>query len=175
MELRDDITEKTWNSGKKYEQHRTEKLIPLRTPEEGINHLDETRTRIMLCVCNTPDVTCQICNSDSCHFRLCVTIFPPWSGFVFRFAFCHVMHFISCHHVHCICIRVRLMHPNISPLSVLQSGVPISSGAPFLFSFMCVCQTFSEWTEACQVVLLYHPETTGQVSFHSEVVWYSND
>ena len=32
------------------EQLRTEKLIPLRTPEEGINHLDETRTRIMLCV-----------------------------------------------------------------------------------------------------------------------------
>ena len=27
--------------------------------------------------------------------------------------FVHVMHFISCHHVHCICIRVRLMHPSI--------------------------------------------------------------
>ena len=35
---------------KKDEQHITEKLIPLRTPEEGINHLDETRTRIMLSV-----------------------------------------------------------------------------------------------------------------------------
>ena len=43
--------------------------------------------------CNTPDVTFQICNSDSCHFRLCDMIFPPWSGFVFRFVFCHVMHF----------------------------------------------------------------------------------
>ena len=31
--------------------------------------------------CNTPDVTFHICNSDSCHFRLCVMIFPPWSGF----------------------------------------------------------------------------------------------
>ena len=66
------------------------------------------------------------------------------------------------------CIRA------FSPLSVFQSGAPISSGAPLLFSFVCVCQTFSEWTEACHVALVYHPETTGQVSFHSEVVWYSN-
>ena len=26
------------------------------------------------------------------------------------------MHFISCHHVHRICIRVRLMHPSIFPV-----------------------------------------------------------
>ena len=37
-------------------------------------------------------------------------------GFVFVFHFVHVMHFISCHHVHLICIRVRLMHPNIFPV-----------------------------------------------------------
>ena len=43
-------------------------------------------------------------------------IFPPWSGFVFRFAFCSCHAFHSCHHVHCICIRVRLMHPNIFPV-----------------------------------------------------------
>ena len=43
--------------------------------------------------CNTPNVTCHICNTDSCHFRLCVMIFPSLSGFVFRFVFCHVMHF----------------------------------------------------------------------------------
>ena len=32
---------------------------------------------------------------------------------------CHclrVMHVISCHHVHLICIHVRLMHPNIFPV-----------------------------------------------------------
>ena len=32
---------------------------------------------------------------------------------------CHcfrVMHCISCHHVHFICIRVRLMHPSIFPI-----------------------------------------------------------
>ena len=27
-----------------------------------------------------------------------------------------VMHLISCHHVHCICIRVRLMHSSIFPV-----------------------------------------------------------
>ena len=30
--------------------------------------------------------------------------------------FVHVMHLISCHHVHLICIRVRLMHPSIFPV-----------------------------------------------------------
>ena len=67
-------------------------------------------------ICNTPDVTSHICNSNSCHFWLCVMIFPSWSGFVFRFAFCFVMHLISCHHVHLICLRVRLMHPSIFPV-----------------------------------------------------------
>ena len=124
---------------------------------------------------NTPHVTCHICNSDSCHFRLCVMIFPAWSGFVFLF-FILSCHAFSYHVIMCIafayvfvsCIRA------FSPLSVLQSGAPISSGAPLLFSYVCVCQTFSAWTEACQVALIYHPETTGQVSFHLEVVWYSN-
>ena len=47
--------------------------------------------------CNTPDVTFHICNSNSCHFQLCVMIFPPWLGFVFRFAFCscHASHIMS--------------------------------------------------------------------------------
>ena len=30
--------------------------------------------------------------------------------------FVHVMHFISCHHVHCICIRVRVLHQSIFPI-----------------------------------------------------------
>ena len=38
-------------------------------------------------------------------------------GFLsFVWHFFHVMHFISCHHVHLICIRVRLMHPSIFPV-----------------------------------------------------------
>ena len=125
--------------------------------------------------CNTPHVTCHICNSDSCHFRLCVMIFPPLSGFVFRFCILF-MSCISCHVIKCIAFAYVFVSwiRAFSPLSVLQSGAPISSGARLLFSFVCVCQTFSEWTEACQVALLHHPETTGQVSFHSEVVWYSN-
>ena len=37
-------------------------------------------------------------------------------GFLsFVLHFVHVMHLISCHHVHCICIRVRLMYPSIFP------------------------------------------------------------
>ena len=52
-------------------------------------------------VCNAPRPMCQVSSSYSlllpCHC-LCV------------------MHLISCHHVHCICIRVRLMHPSIFPV-----------------------------------------------------------
>ena len=80
----------------------------------------------------------------------------------------HVIMCIAFAYVFVSCIRA------FSPLSVLQSGAPISSGAPLLFSFVSGCQTFSEWTEACLVALVYHPEATGQVSFHLEVVWYSN-
>ena len=43
-------------------------------------------------------------------------IFPPWLGFVFFLHLIHVMHIIPCHHVHPICIRVRLMHPSIFPV-----------------------------------------------------------
>ena len=37
-------------------------------------------------------------------------------GFCRRVAFVFVMHLISCHLVHCICIRVRLMHSSIFPV-----------------------------------------------------------
>ena len=37
-------------------------------------------------------------------------------GFVFVLHFVHVRHFISCHHVHRVCIHVRLMHPSIFPV-----------------------------------------------------------
>ena len=43
--------------------------------------------------------------------------FPPLSGFGFCFVFWSCLaFFISCHHVHCIRIRVRLMHPSIFPV-----------------------------------------------------------
>ena len=41
--------------------------------------------------------------------------------------FVHVMHFISCHHGHCICIRVRLLHPSFFPVvrfAIRRSYVP---------------------------------------------------
>ena len=42
---------------------------------------------------------------------------PSMVGFLsFVLHFFHVMHFISCHHVHLFCIRVRLMHPSIFPV-----------------------------------------------------------
>ena len=56
-------------------------------------------------------------------------------GFSSSCCFVFLMHLISFHHVHRICIHVRLMHLSIFPLSILQSGAPMSSGVPFcLFS-----------------------------------------
>ena len=55
--------------------------------------------------------------TPTCHFRLCDMIYSLRGWFFsFVFHFIHVMHLISCHHVHCICIRVRLMHPSIFPV-----------------------------------------------------------
>ena len=87
--------------------------------------------------CNTPDVTFHLCNSNSCHFRLCDMIFPPWLGFVFCFSF-YFMSCISYHIITCIsfayvfvsCIRT------FSPLSVSQSDTPTCTGAPLLSSFV---------------------------------------
>ena len=42
---------------------------------------------------------------------------PSVAGFLSLFLhFVHVMHCITCHHVHLICIRVRLMRPSIFPV-----------------------------------------------------------
>ena len=58
--------------------------------------------------CNAPDPMRQVSASYSlslpCHLLACC-IFP-----------CHLLHFISCYHVHCICIRVRLEHPSVFPV-----------------------------------------------------------
>ena len=104
--------------------------------------------RLVEC-CNTPHVTCHICNSDSCHFRLCVMIFPLWSGFVFRFAFCHVMHFhimSSCalhshtcsshaseHFPRCPFCNPALLSPPAHPSCFLScAGVKLSRNGPRL-------------------------------------------
>ena len=65
------------------EQLRTDKLIPLRTPEEGINHLDETRTRIMLCVSFTNLNWWQAMDFGILLIpveRIKIDIAQPWEG-----------------------------------------------------------------------------------------------
>ena len=99
--------------------------------------------------CNTPDVTFHICNSNSCHFRLCVMIFPSWSGFVFRFAFCschafHIMsscalHLHTCsshaseHFPRCPFCNPALLSPPVHPSCCLScAGVKLSRNGPRL-------------------------------------------
>ena len=139
------------------------------------NQLVLKRLRFMGLCCNTPDVTFHICNSDSCHFRLCVMIFPSWLGFVFRFAFC------SCHASHIMSSCALHLHTCSSYASehfprypFCDPTLPRAPAHPSCFFSWAGVKTVPEWTEVCQVALVYHRETTGQVSFHLEVVWYSN-
>ena len=65
--------------------------------------------------CNTPNITFPICTPtlavSGVKLYLCprVRILSPCVVFFF-------MHLISCHHVHCICICVHLMHSSIFPV-----------------------------------------------------------
>ena len=65
--------------------------------------------------CNTPDViylisipTLVVSDTKLCHFLVV--------RFFVSVCFVFVMHLLSCHHVHCICICVRLMHSSIFPV-----------------------------------------------------------
>ena len=59
--------------------------------------------------CNTPDVTFPICTPTLAVSGVKLYLFPRVRVLSPCFVVI-VMHLISCHHVHCICIRVRLMH-----------------------------------------------------------------
>ena len=69
--------------------------------------------------CNAPDPMRQVSASYSpslpCHLLACCIL--------------------PCHHMHCIIMFFKTCIRAFSPLSVLQSGTPTSSGAPLLFSF----------------------------------------
>ena len=65
--------------------------------------------------CHTPDVTFPICTPTLAVSDVKLYLFPR----VWVLSPCVVivvMHLISCHHVHCICIRVRLLHSSIFPV-----------------------------------------------------------
>ena len=65
--------------------------------------------------CNTPDVTFPICTPTLAVSGVKLFYFLGF-GFLSPCVVVVVMHLISCHHVHCICIRVRLMHSSIFPV-----------------------------------------------------------
>ena len=65
--------------------------------------------------CNTPDVIYLICTPTLAVSGTKLFYFLGF-GFLSPCVVVVVMHLISCHHVHCICIRVRLIHPSIFPV-----------------------------------------------------------
>ena len=65
--------------------------------------------------CNTPNVIYLICTPTLAVSGAKLFLFP-WCRVFVSLCFVFVMHLISCHHVHCICIRVHLMHSSIFPV-----------------------------------------------------------
>ena len=65
--------------------------------------------------CNAPDVTFHICIQLLPSPALSYIYFSG-SGLCLRVLFSFFMHLLSCHHVHCICIHVHLMHSSIFPV-----------------------------------------------------------
>ena len=65
--------------------------------------------------CNTPDMIYLICNPTLTVSGVKLFYFLGF-GFLSPCVVVVVMHLISCHHVHCICICVRLMHSRIFPV-----------------------------------------------------------
>ena len=63
-------------------------------------------------LCNTPDVTFPICTPTLAVSGVKLFYFLGF-GSLSPCVVIVVMHLISCHHVHCICIRVHLMHLSI--------------------------------------------------------------
>src|SRR3954469_15164257 len=68
---------------------------------EEVTSLIQTYTSLTG-LCNAPDTTFHIRNSNSCLFRRCDILFPSWLGFVFCFAFCscHASHLMSSFTLH---------------------------------------------------------------------------
>ena len=51
MELRDEIIERAWNSGKEKMKHLELEFIPHeQTPKKGITHFEEIRIRFIVCL-----------------------------------------------------------------------------------------------------------------------------
>ena len=65
--------------------------------------------------CNTLDVIYLICNPTLAVSGAKLFYFLGF-GFLSLCVVIIVMHLISCHHVHCICIRVLLMHSSTFPV-----------------------------------------------------------
>ena len=87
--------------------------------------------------CNTPDVTFPICTPTLAVSGVKLFYFLGF-GFLSPCVVVVVMHLISCHHVHCICIRVRLMHPSIFPVVRIAFRRSYLLRWSFLPFFSCV-------------------------------------
>ena len=83
-----------------------------------------------------------------------------------------VMHLISCHHVHCICIRVHLMHPSIFPRCPFC--IPALRSPPVVIYTFLLCVGIKHFRIGPRLVK--RPWfTTGRPPVKFRIIWTSFD
>ena len=105
--------------------------------------------------CNTPDVTFPICTPILAVSGAKLYLFPR----VRVLSVCvvvTVMLLISCHHVHFICIRVRLMHSSIFPIVRFAFRRFVLLRWPFLAFFRVWALNIFGLDQTCQAALVYY-------------------
>ena len=120
--------------------------------------------------CNTPYVTCHICiptlavsGTKLCYF-LVVGFFSPCILSLSCISY-HVIMCIASAYIFVSCIRV------FSPLSILHSGAPTSSGVPF---YLFLCAGVKHFRIGPRLVM--RPWfTTGRLPIKFRVIWTSFD
>ena len=86
----------------------------------------------------------ECCNTQNVIYLICIPTLAVSGAKLFYFlgfgflspcVVAFVMHLISCHHVHCICIHVRLMHPIFFPVVRFAFRCSYLLRCPFSTSF----------------------------------------
>ena len=121
--------------------------------------------------CNTPDVTFPICIPTLAVSGVNLFYFLGF-GSLSPCVVVVVMHLISCHHVHCICIRVHLRHSSI--FSRCPFCIPALRSPPVAISSFLSCVVIKHFRIGPR--LAKRPwVTTGRPPVKFRTIWTSFD
>ena len=122
---------------------------------DSCRHWDQRDPFVVVECCNTPDVIYLICtptlavSGTKLFYFLVVGCLSP-CFFPLSCISNHVIMCIAFAYVFVSCIRA------FSPLSILHSGTPMSSGIPFCLFSCARVKRSRTWTETCQAALVHY-------------------